>query len=79
MTYKKLPVFTIRKIKDNADGSALCEFSFEEDFGRLYLRKTGKKRITKKGVGNWILYLLEKHINESRKSNKGGERAPKTL
>lgn len=54
-------------IKDNKDGSATCMFEYGEDFGKLYLKRTGKKKITERGIGNWLKKLLMEYLkNESK-------------
>ena len=58
------PNIEIINYVENEDGSATIEFQTNKAFDRMYLAETGKKRVTKKGLSNYILELLEKAVNK---------------
>jgi hypothetical protein len=61
---KPKPEIKVLDIVDNPNGSSLITFETNEAFDQMYLKKTGKKRLTKKGVGNYIKEILTKAIEE---------------
>tara|TARA_R110002020_G_scaffold42227_1_gene124050 strand:+ start:236 stop:454 length:219 start_codon:yes stop_codon:yes gene_type:complete len=61
---KPKPEIKVLDIVDNPNGSSLITFETNEAFDQMYLEKTGKKRLTKKGVGNYIKEILTKAIEE---------------
>lgn len=61
---KPKPEIKVLDIVDNPNGSSLITFETNEAFDQMYLKKTGKKRLTKKGIGNYIKEILTKAIEE---------------
>ena len=61
---KPKPEIIVLDIADNPNGSSLITFETNEAFDQMYLKKTGKKRLTKKGLGNYIKEILTKAIEE---------------
>jgi len=61
---KPKPEIKVLDIVDDPNGSSLITFETNEAFDQMYLKKTGKKRLTKKGVGNYIKEILTKAIEE---------------
>ena len=61
---KPKPEIKVLDIVDNPNGSSLITFETNEAFDQMYLKKTGKKRLTKKGLGNYIKEILTKAIEE---------------
>lgn len=54
----------IISLKDNPDGSATLDFEVDDIFINYVKKETGKKRVTKKALGDFVLRLLEKSINK---------------
>ena len=61
---KPKPEIKVLDIVDNPNSSSLITFETNEAFDQMYLKKTGKKRVTKKGIGNYIKEILTKAIEE---------------
>jgi hypothetical protein len=61
---KPKPEIKVIDIVDNPNGSSSVTFETNEAFYQMYLKETGKKRLTKKGVGNYIQEILTKAIEE---------------
>ena len=61
---KPKPEIKVLDIVDNPNGSSLITFETNEAFDQMYLKKNGKKRLTKKGIGNYIKEILTKAIEE---------------
>ena len=61
---KPKPEIKVLDIVDNPNGSSLITFETNEAFDQMYLKKTGKKRLTKRGIGNYIKEILTKAIEE---------------
>jgi hypothetical protein len=61
---KPKPEIKVIDIVDNPNGSSSVTFETNEAFDQMYLKETGKKRLTKKGVGNYIQEILTKAIEE---------------
>ena len=61
---KPKPEIKIIDIVDNPNGSSSVTFETNEAFDQMYLKETGKKRLTKKGVGNYVQEILTKAIEE---------------
>jgi hypothetical protein len=51
-------------MKDRPDGDCDVTFDTNKAFDDLYKKKKGRKRATKKGIGNYILELFQKAINK---------------
>ena len=58
------PEIKIINVIDNPNGSSSISFETNEAFDQMYLKKTGKKRLTKKGVGNYVKEILTKAIEK---------------
>ena len=58
------PRIEVTDYAENEDGSVAFEFKTNEAFDRMYLARTGKKRVTKKGLSKYVLELLEKAIDK---------------
>ena len=58
------PQIYIVEMKDNPDGS--CDMSFDSNkaFDDLYKEEKGRKRVTKKGLGNYVLELIIKGLDK---------------
>lgn len=61
---KPKPEIKVIDIVDNPNGSSSVTFETNEAFDQMYLKETGKKRLTKKGVGNYVQEILTKAIEE---------------
>ena len=61
---KPKPEIKVLDIVDNPNGSSLITFETNEAFDQMYLKETGKKRLTKKGLGNYIKEILINAIEE---------------
>ena len=60
------PEIKIINVIDNPNGSSSISFETNEAFDQMYLKKTGKKRLTKKGVGNYVKEILTKAIEKKQ-------------
>ena len=58
------PRIYIHGIKDNPDGSCDMTFDTNKAFDESYKQAKGRKRVTQKGIGNYILELLIKGLDE---------------
>jgi hypothetical protein len=58
------PRIYLHGMKDNPDGSCNMEFEANSAFGRLYKKEKGRKRVTEKGMGNFILELFQKGLDK---------------
>ena len=58
------PQIYIVEMKDRPDGDCDVTFDTNKAFDDLYKKKKGRKRVTKKGIGNYILELFQKAINK---------------
>jgi hypothetical protein len=61
---KPKPEITVIDITDNPNGLSSIEFETNDAFDQMYLNETGKKRLTKRGLGNYIKEILTKSIEE---------------
>ena len=50
--------FNVIKITENTDGSATMEYEVNDEFKQVYLKATGKKRVTIAGLNKWVLKSL---------------------
>ena len=57
---KEEPTINISEIIDNDDGTCTIEFETNDAFEQMYLEETGKKRITKRGLSNYIKDIIMK-------------------
>jgi len=58
------PTIIIGEIIDNDDGTCTIEFETNDAFEQMYLEDTGKKRITKRGLSNYIKDIIMKANNK---------------
>ena len=58
------PQIYIIEMKDRPNGDCDVTFDTNKAFDDLYKKKKGRKRVTKKGIGNYILELFQKAIDE---------------
>ena len=56
------PRIYIHDMDDQPDGSCIMTFDTNKAFDESYKEAKGRKRVTRKGLGNWILELLQKGI-----------------
>mgnify|MGYP003980633535 CR=1 FL=1 len=59
------PIIQIIEVTDNPDGSANIEFETNDAFDQMYLKETGKKRLTQKGLGNYVTKMITKAVEET--------------
>ena len=57
-----LPQVYIHDVTDNLDETCSIEFSTNKAFDDLYKKQKDRKRVSKKGIGQYFLELLEKGI-----------------
>ena len=58
------PRIYIHQMVDNPDGSCDMEFETNSAFGKLYKKEKGRKRVSKKGIENYILELFQKGLDK---------------
>ena len=58
------PRIYIHGMKDNPDGSCTITFDTNKAFDGVYKEAKGRKRVTQKGIGNYILELLQKGLDK---------------
>jgi len=58
------PKIYIHGMKDNPDGSCTMTFDTNKAFDESYKKAKGRKRVTQKGIGNYILELFKKGLNK---------------
>ena len=58
------PEIYIIEMKDRPNGDCDVTFDTNKAFDDLYKKKKGRKRVTKKGIGNYILELFQKAIDK---------------
>ena len=58
------PRIYLHRMKDNPDGSCTMTFDTNKAFDGAYKEAKGRKRITQKGIGNYILEILTKAVNK---------------
>ena len=56
------PKVYIHDVKDNPDETCNIEFSTNKAFDDLYKKKKDRKRVSKKGVQEFLLEMLEKGL-----------------
>ena len=61
---KDLPTLKILKITDLPNGDADVEFEIDDNFKKFYQQQTGAKKVTEKGLGKFILKMLEKAVDQ---------------
>ena len=58
------PRIYIIEMKERPNGDCDVIFDTNKAFDDLYKKKKGRKRVTKKGIGNYILELFQKAIDK---------------
>ena len=58
------PRIYIHSIKDQPDGDCVMTLDTNKAFDESYKKAKGRKRVTKKGVGNYILEIMTKALNK---------------
>jgi hypothetical protein len=56
------PRIYIHEMKDKPDGSCDMTFDTNKAFEEVYKKAKSRKRVTPKGIGNYILELFEKGL-----------------
>jgi hypothetical protein len=64
---KKVDAGTFKVVNktENEDGTFSYEFEYDANFALYYQMKTGRKRVTQKGISKFIIKLLEARDNGS--------------
>lgn len=58
------PAINIGEVIDHDDGTSTITFEVNDAFEQMYLEDTGKKRITKRGLSNYIKDIIMKANNK---------------
>ena len=58
------PRIYIHSMEDQPDGDCIMTFDTNKAFGESYKKAKGRKRVTKKGMGNYILEIMTKAFNK---------------
>ena len=58
------PRIYLHGMEDKPDGSCTMTFDTNKAFNDLYKKEKGRKRISEKGIGNYILELFQKGLNK---------------
>ena len=58
------PRIYVHGMKDNPDGSCTMTFDTNKAFDEVYKEAKDRKRVTQKGIGNYILELLRKGLDK---------------
>ena len=58
------PRIYIHGLKDQPDGDCTMTFDTNKAFDDLYKKEKGRKRVTEKGMGNYILELFRKGLDK---------------
>ena len=56
------PKIYIHSMEDQPDGSCTMTLDTNKAFDEVYKEAKGRKRVTKKGIGNYILEILQKGL-----------------
>ena len=56
------PRIYIHSMEDQPDGSCTMTFDTNKAFDNLYKKDKGRKRVSEKGIGNYILELFRKGL-----------------
>jgi len=57
-----LPQVYIHDVKDNPDETCTIDFSTNKAFDELFKKEKNRKRVSKKGIGEFFTELLEKGL-----------------
>ena len=58
------PRIYIHSMEDQPDGDCIMTFDTNKAFGETYKKEKGRKRVTKKGMGNYILEIITKALDK---------------
>ena len=58
------PKIYIHSMEDQPDGDCTMTFDTNKAFDDLYKKNKGRKRVSKKGIGNYILELFQKGLDK---------------
>ena len=58
------PSIYIHEMEDKPDGDCIMTFETNAAFNTLYKETKNRKRVTQKGLGNYILELLQKSLDK---------------
>jgi len=58
------PNIYLHSLVDLPDGGATMTFDTNKAFDDLYKKEKGRKRVTEKGMGNYILELFQKGLDK---------------
>ena len=58
------PRIYIHEMNDQPDGSCIMSFDTNKAFGNLYKKEKSRKRVTKKGMANYILEIMTKALDK---------------
>lgn len=58
------PMIQVAEIVDHDDGTCTVKFETNDAFDKMYLEETGKKRVTKRGLSNYIKDIIIKAHNK---------------
>ena len=58
------PRIYVHEMKDNPDGSCTMTFDTNKAFDEVYKETKDRKRVTQKGIGNYILEILQKGLDK---------------
>ena len=58
------PIIKVGEIVDHDDGTSTITFEVNDAFEQMYLEDTGKKRMTKRGLSNYIKDIIMKANNK---------------
>ena len=58
------PRIYIHSMEDQPDGDCIMTFDTNKAFGESYKKAKGRKRVTQKGIGNYILELFQKGLDK---------------
>jgi len=58
------PRIYIHSMKDQPDGDCTMTFDANKAFGESYKKAKGRKRVSKKGLGNYVLELFTKGLTK---------------
>lgn len=64
MKTEGIPQVKILNTIEHDDGSMTVEFDTNKAFDQMYLKEKNRKRVTKRGLSQFFLELLEKAIDE---------------
>ena len=60
----EFPRIYVHSMEDQPDGSCTMTFDTNKAFDEVYKKAKGRKRVTQKGIGNYILELLQKGLGK---------------